>query len=341
VTGKVRKLVLTTVAIAAVLAAGSSSALGAQDAIATSTSAQATAGVVVVNTRLAYGGGQTAATGIVLSSSGQVLTNNHVIRGASAIRVTDPSSARTYTATVAGYSVLKDVALLELRNARGLQTAAIGNAATLRIGDRVTSVGNAGGSSARRTKRGTVTGLRRAITVGEEGGSSTRLTGLIETSVPLRPGDSGGPLLRNGRVVGMAAAASVDFRFPENGEGFAIPIATAVAIAEQIEAGRRSPSVHVGPTAFLGVSLRQPRAFEQDTAGAIVAAVVPGSPADTVGVGSGDVITSFAGRRISSPVSLRNLVLQLAPGRVVRIFWIDDDTGRTSASVRLVSGPPQ
>jgi S1-C subfamily serine protease len=191
------------------------------------------------------------------------------------------------------------------------------------------------------TKSGEVTGLRQSITVRDDGGSSTRLTSLIETSVPLRPGDSGGPLLRNGRVIGMAAAASVDFRFPDDGEGFAIPIATALRIAGQIEAGSRSASVHVGPTAFLGVSLRQPRSFEQDTPGAIVDAVVPGSPADKAGVDPDDVITSFAGRRVSSPTKLRNLVLQVAPGRTVRISWIDDLAGRTSATVRLVAGPPQ
>ena len=123
--------------LAAVLAAGSST-MAAPGA--------ATTGVVVVQTRLAYGGGVGAATGIVLTSSGTVLTNNHVIRGSGSIRVTVPSTGRTYTATVAGYSVSKDVAVLELRNARGLETVQTGNSSTVEVGDRVTAVGNAGGA---------------------------------------------------------------------------------------------------------------------------------------------------------------------------------------------------
>ena len=86
----------------------------------------ATTGVVLVNTRLAYGGGGGAGTGVVLTSSGTVLTNNHVIRGAGTVRVTVPSSGRTYTATVTGYSVSKDIALLELRDAQGLATVRTG-----------------------------------------------------------------------------------------------------------------------------------------------------------------------------------------------------------------------
>src|SRR6266540_5154352 len=136
-------------AIAAVLAAGSTTAVGAPSP---------KTGVVVVTTRLAYTGGAAAGTGIVLTSSGKVLTNNHVIRGARSIRVTVPSTRRTYTATVAGYSVSKDVALLELRNASGLQTVQTGNASAVRVGERVTAVGNAGGSGLG-TKSGKVTGL--------------------------------------------------------------------------------------------------------------------------------------------------------------------------------------
>jgi S1-C subfamily serine protease len=209
---------------------------------------------VVVNTRLGYGAAA-AGTGIVLSSSGEVLTNNHVIRGATAIRVTDVSAGRTYTATVAGYSVSKDLAVLKLGNAHGLQTAVIGNSATIEVGDRVTAVGNAGGTGVLSTKSGELTGLARAITVSDDEGGSTRLKGLIETSAPLQPGDSGGPLLSHGRVVGIDAAASSGFRLQGGGgEGFAIPINSALTIATQIEAGHRSSTVHVGPTAFLGVA---------------------------------------------------------------------------------------
>ena len=299
-----------------------------------------TTGVVVVNTRLAYGGGGGAGTGIVLTSSGTVLTNNHVIRGAGSIRVTVPSSGRSYTATVSGYSVSKDVALLKLRDAQGLATVRTGNSNAVEVGDRVTAVGNAGGTGKLTTKSGRVTGLGQSITISNEGDLFT-LPGLIETTAPLRSGDSGGPLLSGERVIGIDAAASGDVFFRGSGQGYAIPINRALKIAGQIDAGRRSSTVHVGPTAFLGVALRRASDAGEDVAGAVVDRTASGTPADRAGIGANDSITSFAGKRVSSPASLRKLVLQASPGKTVRITWLDPAAGKTSATVRLVAGPPQ
>jgi S1-C subfamily serine protease len=314
--------------LALVLAAGSS-AVAAPSATTT--------GVVVVNTRLAFGGGGGAGTGVVLTSSGTVLTNNHVIRGAGAIRVTVPTSGRTYTATVAGYSVSKDIAVLKLRDASGLATVRTGNSSTVDVGDRVTAVGNGGGRGLT-AKSGRVTGLAESITVRGVDGEPFTLPGLIETTTPLRSGDSGGPLLLGGRVIGIDAAASGGVYYRGSGQGYAIPINRALKIAGQIEAGRRSSTVHVGPTAFLGVALSS---ASDDVSGALVERVGSGTPADKAGIGAGDLITSFAGNRVSSAASLRKLVLQASPGKTVRVSWIDPSAGRTSATVRLVAGPPQ
>ena len=325
------KVSIVGAVLAAVLAASASMTLAAPSGTK--------AGVVIVNTRLAYSGGAGAGSGIVLTSSGTVLTNNHVIRGAGSIRVTVASTGRTYIATVAGYSVSKDIALLRLRNAQGLQTVQTGNSNTVEVGDRVTAVGNASGTGLS-TKNGKVTGLGQSITVSDDG-TPVRLTGLIETTTSLRPGDSGGPLLSGGRVIGIDAAASGGFHFRDSGQGYAIPINRALKIAGQIEAGRRSSTVHVGPTAFLGVALRRASDDGEDVSGAIVERVAPGSPADRAGIGANDVITSLAGKRVSSLASLKRLVLQASPGQTVRITWIDPSRGKTSASVRLVAGPPQ
>ena len=318
-------------AVLAVVLAASSSSLAAPSAAKT--------GVVIVNTRLAYGGGGGAGTGIVLTSSGTVLTNNHVIRGAGSIRVTVPSSGRSYTATVAGYSVSKDIALLELRDAQGLATVRTGNSNTVEVGDRVQAVGNGGGAGLT-TKSGRVTGLGQSITISSDGEPFT-LPGLIETTTPLRSGDSGGPLLSGGRVIGIDAAASGGFLFRGSAQGYAIPINRALKIAGQIEAGRRSSTVHVGPTAFLGVSLARASDGDEDVAGALVEGVLPGLPAARAGIGANDLITSFAGKRVSSAASLRNLVVQASPGNTVRVTWIDPSGSKTTAAVRLVAGPPQ
>jgi len=196
-------------------------------------------GVVIVNTD------QGSGTGIVLSRSGLVLTNDHVIRGATAIQVDDPTGL-TFSARVLGYSVANDIALLQLRNPRALHPARIGNSSTARVGQSVTVVGNAGGTDSLAVMTGRVTRLRRTITVSDdEGESSSSLVGLIETSAPILRGDSGGPLLAGGRVIGVNVASSALSGFGEN-DGYAIPINTAISIARQIESARSSSTVHMG-----------------------------------------------------------------------------------------------
>jgi len=332
---------MTVLALASAIALvwGTATALGVAR---TSTSSMQTArtGVVTVNVRLASGAAG-AGTGIVLTSSGEVLTNNHVIRGARSIRVTVPATGRTYSATVEGYSISRDVALLDLKNAQGLTTAMFGDSDAVHLGDSIVTVGNAGGTGLT-TKTGRVVRLSRSITVQDEDGTPSRLTGLIETTSPLEPGDSGGPLLLDGEVVGMDAAASstVSYR-TGGGEGYAIPVDTVLRIARQIEAGRRTANVHVGPTAFLGVSLADAAGFESTASGAVVQRVFPASPAARAGLESGDVITAVAGRRVRTADALRALIVRLTPGQIVRVAWVDPFGGQTSARVRLSSGPPQ
>lgn len=323
----------TLTALAAAAAIGVTLVAGAGSATV------GTPGVVIVQTRHAYGGGTGTGTGIVLTPSGDVLTNNHVIRGAGSIRVTIPSTGRAYPATVAGYSVSKDVALLTLRGASGLAAAPTGNSSTVEVGDRVTTVGNAGGTGLT-TKRGKVTGLNQKVTVSDDGIPFT-LTGLIETTAPLEPGDSGGPMLLGGRVVGIDAVASSSFYSDDRGQGYAIPINRALGISRQIRAGRTSSTVHVGPTAFLGVSLARTDPYGEVVYGAFVDGVAARSPADRAGITVSDVIVTFGGSRVTSATSLKRLVLRERPGRTVRVAWIDPATGRTSATVRLAAGPPQ
>jgi S1-C subfamily serine protease len=302
-------------------------------------------GVVDIYTNLGYEGGAAAGTGIVLTANGEVLTNNHVIRGATTIRVVDPSTGRSYRASVAGYDVADDVALLRLRNASGLQTVRLGDSATVRRGDSVTAVGNANGAGGPpAVATGTVTGLGRSLTVGDDRGGAERLTGLIRTSAALQPGDSGGPLLdAEGRVIGIDTAASVGLADASGGEGFAIPINRAMSIARQIESGRSSTAIHVGPTAFLGVVVAQSTYYRGQAAvsAPVVSAVVPGSAADRAGLVPGDVILSFAGSTVRSPAALTRLVLRVAPGTSVKLRWVDRLGGAHSVSVRPAAGPPQ
>ncbi len=304
-------------------------------------------GVVVVNTRLAYTEASAAGTGMVIGSSGEILTNNHVISGASRITVTVPGTGRTYTAKVVGYDVSDDVALLKLANASNLKTVSIRTAATS-VGMTVTAVGNAGGTGSLTRAAGTVTATGQTITASDEEGSSETLTGLIQTDANVQAGDSGGPLLdSSGRVVAMTTAASANggFRFADaSSTGYAIPIAKALRIADAIDAGKSSATVHVGATAFLGISVStagdSSSGFSYDTQGAVVAGVVSGGPAAKAGLQAGDVILKIAGRTVASPTSVRSIVLTKKPGQKVTVRYTDQ-TGTYTTTVTLASGPPQ
>jgi S1-C subfamily serine protease len=296
------------------------------------------AGVVEIQVRYEPSGGSGAGTGMVLTPAGQVLTNNHVIRGATQIRVRVPRSGRTYRANVLGYSIAADVALLKLVGGSGLETVALGNSSTAGVGDEVTAVGNAGGTGRLTLKEGIVTARNVTITVGDGFRGTVRLSRLIETSADVRRGDSGGPLLDEaGRVIGMNAAATTGDG--GDSDGYAIPINRATSIADRIRAGDSSGGVHVGATPFLGI-LVAPRSTT-DPRGVALAGVRDGSPAARAGLGRGDIIVSLNGTVLRSSSQLVTLLLRFRPGDTVRLVWLDDVLGRTTARLTLAAGPPQ
>ena len=183
---------------------------------ATAIASEVAPGLVDIESTLSYQGAEAAGTGMVLTSKGEILTNNHVIEGASSIRVVDVGNGKTYGATVVGYDRTADVAVLQLEHASGLQTVRLGNSSSVRKGQGVVGIGNAGGSGGTPSfAGGSVTALDQSITASDEAeGTSEQLTGLIETNADIQPGDSGGPLVNSsGKVIGMDTAASAGFSF--------------------------------------------------------------------------------------------------------------------------------
>jgi len=304
---------------------------------------QPTRGVVVIETALGYQRTAAAGTGVVLTADGEILTNNHVIRGATKIRVLDPRTGSRHDARVLGYSVASDIAVLRLQRASGLTVALLGSSTGLRRGQAVLAVGNAGGTRRLVVTRGSITALGRTITAGDGQGNEQQLRGLIETNAELRPGDSGGPLLdARGRVIGINSAASTGFSFLSgSNEGYAIPIDRALAIRRQIDSGRGTAAIHVGPTAFLGVAVHAAGYYEGGyVPGAAVDNVVSGGPADRAGLAPQDVIVALDGTRVSTPAGVARVLLRKKPGDTIAIAWIR--SGRRSVgTARLVSGPPQ
>ncbi len=213
-------------------------------------------GLVDISSNLGYQGTQAAATGMIISRNGLVLTNNHVITDTTQLYATLVSTGQHFRAKWLGYDAVDDVAVIKLIGARDLRTVPIGNSATVRLGERVIALGNANGAGGAPATAGTVTGLNRTITASDSGvATSETLHGMIETNAGIVRGDSGGPLVDTaGRVIGMdTAAVTGQIGFGAENQGYAIPINKALRIADQIIAGRPGPRVQIGSTGFMGV----------------------------------------------------------------------------------------
>jgi S1-C subfamily serine protease len=318
---------------------GDQSGNGASSGTTGTATAAQQVGVVDINTVLDFGSGKAAGTGIVLTSSGEILTNNHVIDGSTSISVTIVSTGAKYTATVVGTDPTDDVAVLQLKNASGLQTAKLGDSSKVAVGDVVTAVGNAGGvGGTPSSATGTVTALGQSITASDSNGSNPeQLTNMIQINAPIQAGDSGGPLYAaNGTVVGIDTAANASRRSAAT-TGFAIPIAKAVGIADQIETGTETSTIHIGYPAFLGVQLSQ--SGQSATGGAVVGGIVSGSAAASAGLQAGDTITAVNGTAVTTPTGLSKIMQQLEPGQQARITWHDAAGASHTATVTLGTGP--
>lgn len=299
---------------------------------------QAEPSVVRLDTVVDYQHVLGTGTGFVIDGGGQVLTNYHVVQGADVI--TAVVGGASFTADIAGYDRARDVAVLQLRGAGGLPTAALGDSARIAIGDPVIAIGNAGGSNSPLTREsGTITALGRTISAEDElTGTKTEMAGLFEIAAPVRAGDSGGPVVNGaGQVIGVTTAATVNFQTDPGGEGFAIPINDAMAIANQIRAGAPSATVHIGPPTLLGVGVGNAEQHEAFP-GILVHEVLRGGPADLAGLADGDVILTIDENPIESAANLTQILDRHYAGDVIGLTWIDRAGRHRSGKATLTPG---
>jgi S1-C subfamily serine protease len=292
--------------------------------------------VVDINTQLDNGIAG-AGTGMVLTSDGLVLTNNHVIADATTITAQVNGSGPSYQGDVIGYDITADVAVVQLRNASNLATVATARSSGVRVNDQVVALGNAlgqGGTPA--VASGSVTRLDQTITVGDASGQNQEtLSGLIEVNVSLQPGDSGGPLLNlDAEVIGMNTAAWVSSRGGGVDLGYAIPIDDALAIAAKIATGTSSAQIHIGDRAMLGVQI------DPVGPGAHILSVESGGPASMAGMTAGDTILSVDSTPVADGASVRVALDPYHPGDQTTIVWVDAAGVTHQASIALVKGPP-
>jgi putative serine protease PepD len=281
-------------------------------------------GVVSIRTQAARQGrffpASGAGTGMVLTPDGEVLTNAHVIAGATSIEVRLAGEEDFRAADLIGANNDQDVALLKIRNASGLKTVELGNSSDLEVGDDVIAIGNAldldGGLT---VTEGIVSALNRSIS-----DSSDELSGLIQTDAAINPGNSGGPLVNAaGQVVGINTAVAGDAQ----NIGFAIAIDRAKPLLDAIRSGRSgaNSSAPTGAQGYLGVSTQTvtpgiaASLGVSQTTGAYVTQVDPGSAADQGGVRLGDVILSVGDTTVTTADELATAVRARKPGDTVDI----------------------
>ncbi len=283
---------------------------------------------------------------MVLTSAGEVLTNNHVIRGATTIKVV-PGAGHSYPAKVVGYNVPADVTVLHATGATDLRTIAPDSSSRVKVGEAVAAFGNAGGTGSLTSSSGTVTALQRSITVSDDQGDSDALANLVETDAPAparRLRRTGARRGRQRRRYGHRRLVLVQLLCSRGARDHAIPINRALAIAKQIASGEGSTTVHVGSTAFLGVATITPHAAGPDAStrsGATIAGIARGGPAAAAELAAGDSILAVEGRRVSTPTALGSLILSEKPGARVSVKYTNRSGASRTADVTLASGPPQ
>jgi S1-C subfamily serine protease len=287
---------------------GSSSALNPA-----SVEAKVEPGLVDITATLKYARETAEGTGMVINAGGLVLTNNHVIDGATSVTATLAGSGRPFQARVIGYDIPDDVALLQLTGASDLATVSFGNSSRVRLGTAVLALGNAEGRGGVTPAVGTIDGLNRSIQASDQGSNTTEdLNHMLQTNAQIQQGDSGGALADNtGQVIGMVTAANTGSGGQQGGTaGFAIPINSALAIARQIATGHASSTVSIGLPGFLGVEVAQStspspqqQAADQQRAASgrpgggggsgpacVNGGQEPGSPADIAPAGTGALV---------------------------------------------------
>jgi S1-C subfamily serine protease len=313
---------------------------------ATAIAAKVNPAIVDINTTT--GSSQAAGTGMIISSSGEVLTNNHVIDGSSSIQVTVLSDGRTYPARAVGYDPAADIAVIQMEGATGLPTVSFASSSSLAVGQSVIAIGNALGSGGTpRATAGSITALDQTITASEGGSKSEQLNGMVQSDATIWPGDSGGPLVNaSAQVVAMITAGEAQgFRSTSSNVAYAIPSDTILTVVNEIRAGQSSPDIFYGQVGYIGVAARtlDPRIAAQlglsVSSGALVESAVPGGAAANAGIGRLSVITKVGGSTIATIDDLGTAVRSHKPGEKVSVTWVDQSgTHTTTVTLGGVNG---
>lgn len=277
--------------------------------------------------------GEAVGTGIIITSDGEILTNNHVVEGSKTARVRLYGSTSPITADVLATDPGNDMALIKLRNTTGLVAATFADPDSISVGDPVVAVGYAlaldGGPS---VTSGIISALNRTLQLDDE----TFLNALIQTDAAISSGNSGGPLINmNGQVVGInTAVANGGFNSAANNIGFAIGVKEVNRVNAILHDMANGGSRQQG---FLGISLGN---RTDGGAGAVIGNVTPGSPAARAGVRENDIVLSINEQPVAGDEGLVAIIRDSAPGEKITLV-VERDGKQVTLEATLVARPQE
>ncbi|MEV6098249.1 trypsin-like peptidase domain-containing protein [Nocardia sp. NPDC051981] len=290
----------------------------------------------VVMIRVAGARAEGEGSGVILSSDGLILTNNHVVSGAGQNAKMDVafSDGTTAPATVVGADPVSDIAVIRVTGKTGLQPIDLGQSANLQVGQGVVAIGSPLGLAGTVTS-GIVSSLNRPVSTSGEPGSQGTVIDAIQTDAAINPGNSGGALVdMSGKLIGintaiatMGTAESAGAQSGSIGLGFAIPVDTARRVADELIKNGKATYAQIGVTV---------RA-QDDVNGARVMDVSPDGPAAKAGIPKNAIITKIDDQIVDSGNSLIAGVRSHRPGDKVKVTYTDDQ-GKNPKTVEVTLG---
>jgi serine protease Do len=265
-------------------------------------------------------------TGFLVSEDGMIVTNKHVVSDESAEYTVLLDGGKEYQAIVLARDPAHDLAVIKIEGS-GFQTIGLGDSDSIKVGQTVIAIGNSLGEFSNSVSRGIISGLGRSVTAGTGFGGAETLTDIIQTDAAINPGNSGGPLLDvAGRVIGINVAVAQGAQ----SVGFAIPVNQIRRTVEDVKATGKISTPYIGVRYAILDEAAQKENSLPFAYGAIVLrgtkptefAVIPGSPADKVGIVENDIILEIDGTKIDTEHPLGNIIAKYRPGDEVMLkLW--------------------
>lgn len=292
------------------------------------------------------GGSQTtqaAGTGLIIDSSGLILTNKHVVPdGTTNIEVVTSDGTTYDNVQIIGRDPLNDLAILRVTNAKNFTAATLGDSDSVKTGEKVIAIGNALGQFQNTVTSGIISGMGRPISAGDETGtSSEQLTDLFQTDAAINPGNSGGPLVDfNGDVIGLNTAVAQDAQ----NIGFSIPINEAKGVIESVKATGKISRPYIG-VHYISLTPDVAKQLNLSVSkGAYVStdsgSVVSGSPAQKSGIEPGDIIIKVNDVELGTTTSLSGAISRFKVGDAVTLTVLRNNKQITIKLV-LAEAPTQ